>query len=210
MQYKVTPNELTLAISIPITREEFEEHLARADHYDYIASVARRYPGLSRDGIWNLLGPTVRVSNYVAREARALGALVITGFRSSQLQEVLVGKRVVTIVAHWRGMSFNTPDLLEKRKTSRDIELADGLRSVDEFISEIPQDFIGVLDLTVCHSVVLGNAIKRERPEITIAMNRHAASARTRLVLYLAILRELKRKPQLFGDAVVNVRNIFR
>jgi len=292
MQCEVTPSELTLAISIPTDREEFEKQLLQTDRYDYVASIARRYPGVSREGLWNLLAPTVRACNYVAREAESLGALVLKGFKSSQFEEVLVGKRVTTIVAHWRVLPLTADDILDSRQIiseintkndpvcevlrrfiadensicsrsepasllaaamnkcmrsenadngmdltahvadssyasrltradiderfplsilpSRDIELADGLSTVGQFISAIPADFNGVMDLTICNSVILGSAIKRMRPEITVVMNQRAASARNRLVLYLAIVKELQRQPQLFGDAAVNVRNIVR
>lgn len=292
MQCEVTPNELTLAISIPTSREEFDRQLLEKNRYDYVASIAKRYPGLSHEGLWNLLAPTVRVCNHVAREAEALGVAVLKGFSSNHLEEILLGRRVATIVAHWRNVPIEPADIrdptcllsaidegndraceilrqviadvkmdsptlgptnvllaamnrcvqyhhalskgdasskvadLSQRNgltrvdiverfsdyliQSRDIELADGLSSVGEFVSLIPREFEGVLDLTICNSVILGSAVKRARPEITVVMNRNSASARNRLVLYLAILKELKRQPQLFGDAVIRARNIFR
>jgi hypothetical protein len=43
------------------------------------------------------------------------------------------------------------------------VELSDGLYSAEEFRSAIPSKFTGVLDLTVCNSVRLGEVIKKTR-----------------------------------------------
>lgn len=294
MHSVVTSNDLALAIAIPLDRGQFEARLRDTELYDYPASVARRYPGLSREGLWGLVEPTVKVCAYVATEVERLGVRVERRLRCADLGTVMRDARVVTLVAHWRFVPFTSSEIIDPRNivaelrsgedrlaaklrdiaglsieelrsyednalkpkladafnalTSRGhehysessrlvpvtdadaldyvtradiearfakyvaassaIELSDGLRSIGEFVSKIPSDFCGVLDLTLCNSAVLGNAIKANRPEVTVVMNRFAASARSRLILYLATVRELKRRPSLYGEASVNVRKV--
>lgn len=293
MQYELKVDELTLAIAIPSSRRDFDRQLKHPDRYDYVASVARRNPGISTEGLWNFLAPTVEICNYVASRSASVGVSVLNGFESGRLKEALTGRRAVTLVSHWRNSPITPQDLLDPQRTlseiltgqdrvcgallevlgdapptgpaldhvaamvagamntciqieaskadharhdaapfplkdlgltrfdieerfpdglvaSPDIELADGLIRTSAFIAGIPEDFDGVLDLTVCNSLILGSGVKRKRPEITAVMNRGEASGRLRVLLYLATVMEIKRKPQRYCDAAVNVRNALR
>jgi hypothetical protein len=75
------------------------------------------------------------------------------------------------------------------------IEFADGMHTVAAFIDAIPRLFDGVLDMTVCNSVILGAAVKRSRPDCLVAVNRYPAEMHVRLTLYqLAVVPLAKRK----------------
>jgi hypothetical protein len=75
------------------------------------------------------------------------------------------------------------------------IELSDGLHTAQAIIDRIPRRFAGLVDLTVCNSVLLGELIKRQRPDCLIVMNRETTELRVRAVLYRHQLRYLATDP---------------
>jgi len=82
------------------------------------------------------------------------------------------------------------------------IELRDGLHTAAAFIESIPPLFAGVIDLTVCNSVILGEAIKRKRGGCLVAVNEKPASLLLRLVRHKYVMHALASTPARFTDAV--------
>jgi hypothetical protein len=88
---------------------------------------------------------------------------------------------------------------------ARAVEFADGLRTVPEVVDAVPTDFDGVLDLTVCNSVILGEAIKRERPRCLVPVNRYPAGLAARMTLYSLAVSELARRPAPYIDVLARI-----
>lgn len=82
------------------------------------------------------------------------------------------------------------------------VELADGMHTVGEFVGEVPLDFAGVLDLSVCNSVLLGHAVKRIAPECLVANNRYPADLARRITLYRLVIEQLSRRSGSYPDAM--------
>jgi hypothetical protein len=87
----------------------------------------------------------------------------------------------------------------------RCIEFDDGMCTVAEVVSAIPVAFSGLLDLTVCNSVILGQAVKRARPDCIVAINRYPAQLHLRMMLYELVIRRLSRRARPFIDVVTEV-----
>jgi hypothetical protein len=85
----------------------------------------------------------------------------------------------------------------------RSVEFSDGMRSVQEVVNAIPEDFNGTLDLTTCNSVILGKAIKASHPNCLVAMNRYPTALHVRLPLYKLVIEDLARHPVSFADALM-------
>ena len=72
--------------------------------------------------------------------------------------------------ADGRGLHVNRVMLEEcfgdALRRSRLLELRDGMQTLDDLLAAVPLDFAGVLDLSVCNSVALGESIKRRRPRL--------------------------------------------
>jgi hypothetical protein len=94
------------------------------------------------------------------------------------------------------------------------LELADRLCSVWEFIDRVPERFDGVLDLTVCNSLILAEALRRRRCFCTVLGNAKPASADVRLIIYRHVIRSLSHRAEAFEDimarAVVSLINQIR
>ena len=86
------------------------------------------------------------------------------------------------------------------------IELAGGMHPVDDIIRAIPASFTGFIDLTVCNSVLLGEAIKRERPGCLVVMNLNPTNFDLRIVVYRHLIRYLSRFRKNYLDAVSDLR----
>jgi hypothetical protein len=86
------------------------------------------------------------------------------------------------------------------------IEFAEGLRTLPQLIEAVPRDFRGVLDLTVCNSVIAANSIRHVRPDCLVAANRKPAVLRVRLYLYGLVVKLLSKQPRPYIEAVTQIR----
>ena len=82
------------------------------------------------------------------------------------------------------------------------LELADRLCTAWEFIDRVPDAFDGVLDLTVCNSLILAEAVHRKRPRCTALSNVKPATIDTRLVIYRHVIRALSHTAEPFEDVM--------
>jgi hypothetical protein len=69
------------------------------------------------------------------------------------------------------------------------VELLDGLHNVASIDAVVPKQYQGILDLTVCRSVVLGEALKRTRPQMRILRHRNPVPVARALSIYNAALQ---------------------
>lgn len=84
------------------------------------------------------------------------------------------------------------------------IELGDGLHSLAAVRGAVARSFDGVLDLSTCTSIVLGEALKRSRDDFLVLVTKRATHPKLRLLLYQLRMRELAlaRGPVLFTQVV--------
>ncbi len=87
------------------------------------------------------------------------------------------------------------------------VEFADGLHSIPEILAGVPAQFTGVLDLTVCQSVVLAEEIRAKCRHCLVLSSANLTSLDFRLALYAQIIDVLAARPQPFEDAVTTVRS---
>jgi hypothetical protein len=90
-------------------------------------------------------------------------------------------------------------------RPGRCIELFDGMHTVWEFIEAIPSAFEGLLDLTVCHSMVLGRAVKKMRPRCVVALSRRPVDLRVKIALYEIAVRMIRCRPQPFMSVLSQI-----
>jgi len=78
--------------------------------------------------------------------------------------------------------------------------------AIVEVVRAIDESFSGVLDLTICNSVMLAQAAHEKCAEALVLCNEQVTYADFRLPLYLAVIRFLARRPQPYEDANYRVR----
>jgi hypothetical protein len=84
------------------------------------------------------------------------------------------------------------------------LELQDGVHSLGAIRGAVACGFDGVLDLSTCTSIVLGEALKRSRDDFVVLTTRRLTRPGLRLVLYQLRMQELARArgPALFTQVV--------
>jgi hypothetical protein len=75
------------------------------------------------------------------------------------------------------------------------LELSDATWSAAQVCEAIGHDLYGLLDLTVCHSVLLADEIKHANPNCTVIANREVTPPGVRLLIVREILRRLALAP---------------
>ncbi len=86
------------------------------------------------------------------------------------------------------------------------IEFDEGLRPIAEVLACFPPEFTGVLDLTVCQSVLFGEEVRAKCRHCLVITSALLTSADFRLALYGQIIEILTHDPQPFEDAVLRAR----
>jgi len=87
------------------------------------------------------------------------------------------------------------------------VEFAAGFQPIAEIVAGLPVDLSGILDLTVCRSVVLGEEIKRRCRDCIVHKNAGSTSMSFRFGVFAQVLEVLRSEPQPYTDAVYKVRN---
>ena len=100
--------------------------------------------------------------------------------------------------------------LLEERfadvvPPARCLEFCDGLQTISAFIAAIPQGWGGTLDLSMCHSAMYAETIKRGRPTCAIVRHRDSATPHFKALRYRLAIGDLSRQPRPYGETLVRV-----
>ncbi len=85
---------------------------------------------------------------------------------------------------------------------ARVVEFCDGLHTVPELIESVPEDFAGLLDLTVCNSVIPAGPIRLSRPNCLVAGKRGRAELRSGMYLYGLEISLLAKQPMPFVEVI--------
>ena len=87
----------------------------------------------------------------------------------------------------------------------RSIEFIDGMHTVEELAGTVPETFCGILDLTICNSVIVGEVIKHFHPDCRVAVNRYPTELHVRMVFYKLAINALRWRPAPFIDVLTNI-----
>jgi hypothetical protein len=87
------------------------------------------------------------------------------------------------------------------------VELRDGIDSAERVAARLPPKWSGTLDLTVCHSVLLGEVVKRKFPASTVVTNLQRASPQVRLTIYRELIGILHEQRYPYDKALLQLRD---
>lgn len=193
------PQDCALALAIPLTEEDFLHGLRAGEEKDFAKSLVRNFPATTEKSIWeNKYQPIVRVAQTVTQAVKKHGVTVVQNATLAAFQDLLPHFQVITLVAHWRSHGFEIGE----------IEFFDRLQSVNEVNAVIPLSYEGILDFSVCHSRILGNAIKRGRRCLVITNDKEATPV-FRLLIYKGTIELLAHHPMDYPEATTKVRKEF-
>jgi len=87
------------------------------------------------------------------------------------------------------------------------VEFADGLHRIQDVVSQVPEKFTGILELSVCNSIFLAEAIRRRCRQCRgIVANEEPTSTAFRLVLYKYVIKVIATSPTDYLDAIEDLR----
>jgi len=188
----IKPDKCLLAIALPLTEVDFYNDLKGNAQKDYAKSRKRKLHFNDR-ALWEIDHmPIVNLIQSISKELKSYGLTVLNNFKFPDLA-LLAQYEVVTIVAHFL-------------KKDKKVEFYDGLFSNSDVEHQIPTDFMGIIDLTICHSVELQNEIKFSGRKCIVIANEHAADLELRLILYYNLIKLLTKKDKSYIDAYSEIR----
>jgi hypothetical protein len=90
------------------------------------------------------------------------------------------------------------------------IELADQMHTVADIVHATPDRYPGVIDLTVCNSILLAEVLKRTRRPMLIASGEFRAQLAFRLIRYRVVIEQLHRRPGRYTELLQELARIHR
>lgn len=90
------------------------------------------------------------------------------------------------------------------------IEFSDGFCSLAHVAAMFPSSFEGIVDLTICNSLALGEMIRRRCPNALAIATGDRTLPDLRLAFLLAVMKFLKRHPGNFDEAMTRMQDQFR
>lgn len=95
--------------------------------------------------------------------------------------------QVITLFSHWREDA---------------VEFSDGFADIASIVEQIPINFVGVLDLCVCHPKPLVTALKETRPHCLIRDTNRKATPYIWLFFYLCLFKQMQSENVSYFDAL--------
>jgi hypothetical protein len=183
---------------LPVTRPEFHQDVG-AEGKDFVRSWMAQFEGFSTDFAWERYKPYADLVTDVSRAASKDGVAVRCRAVLADWVSLLQRVRVVTLMAHCQRGDANA-------STGDRVEFADGLYHPAQIVAAMPDDYAGVLDLSVCFSLQLAPYIKRRFPHCTTIVNKGAARLDHRIAMYRQAIWLLKTGSYSYVDALAEVQ----
>jgi hypothetical protein len=187
------PADCVLAFAIPTTAADFVRDLGCGPTKDFASHVVGRQLAFSDSGRWRLyersaFGHVIEVIDKVSTAVAGWGVRVVCHLELRDLRPLLEKYPVVTLVTHSSGAGDW-------------VEFHDGLYPLDEVVKEVPIRRGAILDLTICYSAALADAIKWRHPEWQVISNAEETSLLFRLDFYKSKIKLLTARPMSYLDA---------
>ena len=186
------PSDCALLVAVPLQRSEFLADLAAGT--DFLAQFVAAQRSRDIDILWATYDASAGVAAASAERARRHGVTVVQRAGLADFARALNAFQVVTLVAHWRAGGLA-------------IEFADGLAPIERVVAAVPQDFDGVLDLTICNAGLLAQEIRRRCPRGQIIDNSFPATLDMGLEFYNATMDLMQRRHMRYQDALLGARH---
>ena len=175
-----------------MTENDFLDGLKADSPKDYAKSRLRKLDW-QNEALWQLdHRPFVGFLQKKADEVARRGVVVCFNFKLADFSMV-ADYEVVTLVTHFDSQQ-NT------------VELADGMFTPHTIAAQLPADFTGIFDLTVCYSTHLQEAIKHVCPHCTVIANKSPTSFEFRLSFYKMTIEMLGRLNKNYVEAIGDLR----
>ena len=182
------PENCILAFGIPTSIEDFKRdlELANKDFAKDFNGVSARY---DKEFLQHLEKTECKM---VQSGARILRRLTLDDFGALFVVENV---DVIILFTHWT--------------KKNEIEFFDGLAAIPQVIEKIPADFVGLLDLCVCHPRNLSVGLRKEHPDCLTRFTDNKATPFLWLYFYHTLFKYLASNDINYMDALKDVIKTF-
>ena len=183
----------------------------------FTASIIQRIPGLVDDVRQSQGAAAQRLAQALCTETSVTldQPQVLADVLNASLRHSLVvpeeWEEGVTWVANdqeqvlHRNFESVATEFSQWQLTPPGMELSDGIHSANDIVSRVPDQCTATFDLRMCHSVILGEALKRAAPLSRIVMNARLVRPSVQLPLYKGVLMLLETGRYDFSGAVAKL-----
>jgi hypothetical protein len=203
----VKPADCILAFGIPTSRDDFIKDIQTGDK-DFAKTIKGGWFQYKTNIISNLREILAILEN--------IGVTVIHRLTLEDFGKLLNRNtaKVIILFSHWKEEPHHTN---LKHAFNGSVEFHDGLKSPDEIIRRIPNNFSNMLDLNVCRSKALAEALKRTRPncyfrrKIDVFETGNGDEVKLDIMLhfYKILLKHLARTSKTYFNAYMEVIESF-
>jgi hypothetical protein len=81
------------------------------------------------------------------------------------------------------------------------VELYDGLYSIQDVVAMIPPSFTGMIDLSICHSIIVQDEVKRVEPRRYVFATELPLSLDFKIIFYKGLMQQLSLVPMDYVSA---------
>jgi hypothetical protein len=190
------PKDIFLAITYPLEKRDFINDLSPTVNKEFVKLKKMQLPqNESPDLSWDLhIEQTANNIKGLCKFLRDRGGLVMTNFTMNDFA-MISKKKIILLQAH-----FN--------KEEKTVELFDGKHSINDVVAAIPENFIGIFDLTVCNSDFLAFQIKKRfGNNCFVIQNKNATILQVRLPVWKTVIGILSVTNMNYIDADNTVRS---
>jgi hypothetical protein len=189
---KVKPADCGLAFGLPLDRDEFESGLLETSSKDWAKFFSASHPEALPNALWTefyvpeIVEPAMAIIGIAER-------LNVTIYRACTLADLSYAAdrhAVLTLVSHW------------VEDGAGGIELSDDLHPVEKVAAALPTGYNRLLDLMICQSILLADAVKRRYPDCACLCNSKPVRPRRKLYLYGQTLLAIEPGKLAYADAV--------
>lgn len=178
------PQNCLVGFTLPLTKNDFQKDLDVNTQKDFAKSLLRsnsNYRGLNNIGASEVWGKHCdKTINALLKDIENTGVHVMRNFKLEDLKHI-VTYDVFVLVGHYEHKLHKT-------------ELFDGLYDSIEIVNNIPSDFHGIIELSICNSAnELLDEIKKSR-QCTVIGNEFVTIVEYRLTKTKLIFQHLNGK----------------
>lgn len=141
----ITPRECSLAVALPLTREEFMHDLAANPRAGYASAFAQNgREGLAAEIVWELFEPWAKLANDVIAEAKGHHVTLVQPVTLEEFSGLLSRFPATTLFAHWHTPQFTeeqivSPEAIWKAMSNRESPLSRRIQEIASLLDAPPQ-----------------------------------------------------------------------
>ena len=183
----IKPEKCVFCFGIPTSENSFYK-----DQKHPTKNFAKRFNGVWAKYDYQIVSHIKKIEPKIIK----YGVTVVHGLTLQKFGKLLNKNNFLVIIlfSHWENNA---------------LEFYDGFAEISAIVDEIPREFSGILDLSICHPIPLTIALKKERPNCLVRFTNKEATPYLWLNFYETLFWHLKQQNLTYLKAIEEVVGAF-